>query len=107
MKQAMADLEGGGIHGFHGTRAALENSYYAQTYGYIHYAHTEGTQIKAKVYLCIAVSLQLEMGRCYQYESTYFPAPYANNQLFCSLCSSKQIHAFNCGGFKHNNKVQQ
>lgn len=99
MKQAMVDLEGG-IHGFHGTRAVLENSYSAQTYGYIHYAHTEGTQIKAKVYLCIAVSLQLEMGICYQYEST---APYANNQLFCSLCSSKQIHEFNSEGFKHNN----
>ena len=28
---------------------------------------------------------QLGMVICYQYESTYFPAPYADNQLFCSL----------------------
>ena len=39
------------------------------------------------------------MAICYQYaESAYFPAPYADNQLFCSLCSPKRSHAFNfCG----------
>ena len=27
---------------------------------------------------------------CYQYESAYFPAPYADNQLLCSLCGPKR-----------------
>ena len=30
---------------------------------------------------------------CYQYESAYFPTPYADNQLLCSLCDPKRGHA--------------
>ena len=44
--------------------------------------------------------LQLVMPICYQNESAYFPAPYVDNQLFCSLCAPKQSHAFNSAGFK-------
>ena len=44
--------------------------------------------------------LQLVMLICYQNESAYFPAPYVDNQLFCSLCGPKQSHAFNSAGFK-------
>ena len=46
--------------------------------------------------------LQLGIAICYQYESAYFPAPYADNQLLCSLCGLKRSHAFNSAGFKHN-----
>ena len=31
---------------------------------------------------------------CYQYESAYFPVPYVDNQLLCSLCGPKRSHAF-------------
>ena len=47
--------------------------------------------------------LQLGMAMYHQYESAYFPVPYADNQLFFSLCGLKQSHAFNSAGFKHNN----
>ena len=57
--------------------------YYAQTH-YIHYTHTGTTQKPH-----------------YQYESAYFPVPYTDNQLLCSLCSPKQSYAFNSVGFKH------
>ena len=43
----------------------------------------------------------------YLYESTYFPTPYADNQLLCSLCGPKWSHAINSVGFKHNNQAQQ
>ena len=56
---------------------------------------------RIKAYSCIAPSAAI----CYQYESAYFPAPYANNQLLCSLCGPKRSHAFNSAGFKHNNQV--
>ena len=39
--------------------------------------------------------LQLGMTICYQYESAYFPVPYADNQPLCSLCGPKRSHAFN------------
>ena len=52
--------------------------------------------------LCIVPS-QLRMAICYQYESAYFPSPYADNQLLCSLCCPKRGHAMNSAGFKHNN----
>ena len=51
--------------------------------------------------------LQLEMAICYLYESAYFPAPYADNQLLYSLCDPKRSHAFNSASFKHNNQVEQ
>ena len=51
------------------------------------------------------LSLQLVMPICYQNESPYSPAPYVDNQLFCSLCSPKRSHTFNSAGFKHNNQV--
>ena len=47
--------------------------------------------------------LQLGMAICYQDESAYFPAPYLDNQLICSLCDPKRSRAFNSAGFKHNN----
>ena len=47
--------------------------------------------------------LQLGMAICYQYESAYFPTPYADNQLLCSLCDPKWSHASDSAGSKHNN----
>ena len=47
--------------------------------------------------------LQLWMAICYQYESAYFPAPYADNQLLCSLCDPKRSHASDSAGSKCNN----
>ena len=47
-----------------------------------------------KDYSCI-VPLQLGMAICYQYESTYFPAPYADNHAAASFCGPKQSHTFN------------
>ena len=47
------------------------------------------------------------MAICYLYESAYFPAPYADNQLLYSLCDPKRSHAFNSASFKHNNQVEQ
>ena len=44
------------------------------------------------------------MAICYWYESAYFPAPYIDNQLLCSLCP-KWSHTFNSAGFKHNHQV--
>ena len=49
--------------------------------------------------------LLLGMVICYQCESAHFPAPYADNQLLCSLCGPKRSHAFNSAGSKHNNQV--
>ena len=44
--------------------------------------------------------LQLGMATCYQYENAYFPAPYADSHLLCSLrCGSKRSHAFNSASF--------
>ena len=56
--------------------------------------------MRANLYI---VPSQLRMAICYQYESVYFPAPYADNQLLCSLCRPKRGHAMNSAGFKHNN----
>ena len=43
--------------------------------------------------------LQLGIVICYQYESTSFPVPYADNQLFYnSLCRLKGSHTFNSAG---------
>ena len=39
--------------------------------------------------------MQLGMVICYQYKSAYFPVPYVDNQLLCSLCGLKRSHAFN------------
>ena len=33
-------------------------------------------------FIRVILPLQLRMAICYQYESAYFPAPYADNQLF-------------------------
>ena len=49
--------------------------------------------------------MQLGMAICYQYEDAYFPAPYADSQLLCSLCDPKRSPTFNSAGFKHNNLV--
>ena len=38
--------------------------------------------------------LQLGVAIRYQYESAYFPVPYADNQLLCNLCGPKWSHAF-------------
>ena len=54
-------------------------------------------RIKANL-LFMYCSLCSQGWRYYQYESAYFPAPYADNQLLCSLCDPKQSHAFEfCG----------
>ena len=37
-----------------------------------------------------------------QCESAYFPAPYANNQLLCSLCGPKRSRTFDSAGFNQN-----
>ena len=50
----------------------------------------------SKVKLIYALlPLQLEMAICYQYGNAYFPAPYGDNQLLCSLCGPKRGHEFN------------
>ena len=60
-------------------------------------------QIKAKFFFIRAMHpLQLGMAICYQYERTYFPAPYADNQLLCSLCDTKRSHASDSAGSKYN-----
>ena len=48
-----------------------------------------------RFYSCIAPSAAIGMGICYQYESANFSAPYADNQLLCSLCGLKQSHPYN------------
>ena len=42
--------------------------------------------------LPILLPPQLGMAICYQYESAYFPAPYADNQQFCSLWPEAESH---------------
>ena len=63
---------------------------------------------RIKVYSCIAPSAASDGDMLvYQYEIAYFPAPYPDNQLLCSLCGPKRSHAFNSVGFKHSNQVSQ
>ena len=76
------------------------------------YVHVYTTRKKQRVKQASKLKLihpllpmQLGMAVCYQYESAYFPTPYADNQLLCSLCGLKQSHAFNSAGFKYNNQV--
>ena len=61
-------------------------------------------RIKAKIFFIhVMHPLQLGMAICYQYESAYFPVPYADNQLLCSLCDLKRSHISDSVGFKCNN----
>ena len=62
-------------------------------------------RIKAKVFIHAMHPLQLGMGICYQYERAYFPAPYVDNQLLCSLYNPKRSHTSDSAGSKHNNRV--
>ena len=56
-------------------------------------------RIKSKS--CVAPSANTgRMAIYYPYESAYFPGPYADNQLLCSLCGPKR-HG------KHKNRFQQ
>ena len=61
--------------------------------------------IKVKVFIHALLPLQLGMVICYQYESAYFPMPYANSELLCSLCDPKRNHSFDSAGSKHSNYV--
>ena len=62
-------------------------------------------RIKANVFFIHAMHpLQLGMAICYQYESAYFSAPCADNQLLCTLCDQKRSHASDSAGeSKRNN----
>ena len=80
------------------SRIRREHGLHARTYYQRHVATIE-TMSEA------LLPLQLGIAICYQYESAYFPAPYADNQLLCSCCGPKRSHAFNSAGCKHNNQV--
>ena len=85
----------------HGPRARI---YYQKHVATIETMSEASERIKA--YSCIAFSAPIVgMVICYQYESAYFPAPYADNQVLCILCGPKWNHTFNSAGFKHNNQV--
>ena len=58
----------------------------AHIYYQEHVATSELKLIRTLLPLQLAMAM---MAICYQYESTYIPAPYADNQLLCSLCSQK------------------
>ena len=79
---------------------------YVHIYYQRHMATTETMRKASELKLLHALLfLQLGMAICYQYESAYFPTPYADNQLLCSLCGPKRSHALNSVGCKHNNQV--
>ena len=59
----------------------------AYVHVYIETISEANERMKAKV--CIAPSAAIGMVICYLHESTYFPAPYVNNQLLCSLFALK------------------
>jgi len=62
------------------------------------------SELKQRFFCYAMHPLQLGMSICYQYESAYFPAPCADNQLLCTLCDPKRSHTSDSvGESKRNN----
>ena len=74
------------IRRMHGLRACI---YYQK-----HVATWQQQRVNELKLIHALLPLQLRMAICYQYdyESTYFPAPYMDNQLLCSLCDLTESH---------------